>query len=389
MDTEAFSASPIGQLIRIQGVDALNGDYDHFGYLPDPLPERIDLTQESWYAVSRAAEALGRLRQACAQLPNPRLMIQPALAREAVSTSALEGTYSTLPEVLEARLSESPLSREVTEVRGYEEMADRAFEWVKERSITVGMLSDLQGVLAAHSMNPVRDPGKVREHQVVIGPEGCSVYDARYVPPPPGDQLRTGFRDWQDWIAEKHDLPIVVRVALAHYQFECLHPFGDGNGRLGRLVMLLQLLCDGTLQEPALTISPWLEKRRGQYTDLLLQVSQNGDWNPWVQFISAALEEQATRHVVVAEQLLSYIAGVRREIQSRGWGGLIVELVDDLIVWPVLSVGFAARHYKKSFPTAKGAVDRLVEIGVLTEMTGRSYRRKFGCIPVIRIVEGL
>jgi Fic family protein len=389
VEIEAFQDSPIGQLVRITGDDAINGPYDHFGFLPDPLPETVDLDQASWTGVAEAAEALGRLRQVCVQLPNPRLLIAPALAREAVSTSALEGTYATLPDVLEARLTETLPSREVIEIRGYEEMADQAFEWVGERAITVGLLCNLQAILARKSKRPTRDPGKIREHQVVVGPEGCSVYDARYVPPPPGDQLVLGLHEWQEWIAKDHDLPVVVRVALAHYQFEALHPFGDGNGRLGRLVMLLQLLCDEALPDPALTISPWFEKRRGSYQDHLLRVSHTGDWNPWVQFVSSALKEQCERHVAVAEELLEWMAELRRKIATRNWGGLILELSEDLIVWPVLSVSWAAKNYKKSFPTAKSAIDRLVEMGVLEEITGRKYRRLFGAPDVMRIVEEL
>lgn len=374
----------------ISGEDPQRGSYEHFAYLPDPLPETPKLDHRAWTGVAEAAEALGRLRQACAQLPNPGLLIEPALAREAVSTSALEGTYAALPEVLEARLDHwRQSSPEVEEIRAYEVIAWRAFKWVRERPITLGLLCDLQGNLAEHSRAPSRDPGKIREHQVIIGPEGSSVADARFVPPPPDDRLRAGIEAWRDWIEADHELPVPLQAAMAHYQFEALHPFGDGNGRIGRLIIILQLLRAGTLSEPALIVSPWLVRRRAEYQDHLLHLSQTGDWNPWVCFFSLALREQCEALVRVAELLVLWLDDVRQQIINRRWGGVILSIAQDLIDWPVITMKFAAQKYEVSVPTAKHAIDRLVEIGVLTEMTGRRYRRVFGARDVIDLVESL
>ena len=253
----------------------------------------------------------------------------------------------------------------------------------------MGMLSDLQGMLAEMSQRPPQDPGKVREHQVFIGPENASIDEARFVPPPPGDQLRYSLRDWQDWLDVEHDLPVVVSCALAHYQFETLHPFGDGNGRVGRLVLVLQLLRSGALPEPALTISPWLLKRRDRYQSLLLSTSISGDWNPLVTFFSQALREQCDAHVDTAQELLDWLASVREQLAARRWGGVIGQIVENLVDWPVITSRWVIDGYAVSGPTAHHAIDRLVEIGVLHEMTGRSYGRQFGATRVIELVENL
>lgn len=392
MDLDALRGSPIGQLVPISGHDARRGEYTYFAYAPNPLPtaEDLQLVPATWNAIFQAGLALGELRQACVQLPNPQLLIAPALAREALDTSALEGTYAALPDVLEARLSKGAVSPEVAEVRAYEEIAHAAFDWVRERPITAGLLCDLQGTLVAHSRTPTRDPGRVRTHQVLIGSEGGRLEDARFVPVPPDDRLTAGLAAWQAWVqAEQGDLPNPLRVALAHYQFETLHPFGDGNGRVGRLVAVLMMLRDGTLPEPAITLSPWLLRRRETYQRLLLTTSQTGDWNPWVTFFCEAITAQAGRAVSVTQAMLNWMADVRREINERRWSGLIHPLAESLVQWPMVTIPFAIERFEVTFPTASSAIERLVQISALTEMTGRRSGRVFGATAVMDIVESM
>jgi Fic family protein len=391
VDLDALGLSPIGQLVPISGHDEQLREFSYFAYLPDPLPDRLDLEPTTWTKIAEAAEALGRLHQACTPLPNPRLLIAPALAREAVDTSALEGTYGALADVLEARMSDvRPKSPEVAEIRAYEQIAHQAFAWVKDRPVTINLLADLQGVLAAESRDPQRDPGKVREHQVVIGPKGCAVYEARYIPPPPDDRLQSGLDQWQQWLEMDHPmLPPALAAAMAHYQFEALHPFGDGNGRIGRLVIVLQLLRVGALSEPAFTISPWLRKRREQYQGHLLNVSQTGRWDDWVVFFCQAVCEQSRAAVAVVDTLNRWMADVRQKLNERHWSGTVATICEDLIDWPVITSTFVQRKYGVTAPTAKSAIDRLCEIGVLKELTGRAYRRTYGATDVIRAVEAM
>lgn len=391
MDIDALRKSPVGHLVPIDGTDPRTmREYRHHAFVPDPLPERLDLAQETWTAVTEAAGAIGQLRQVCAQLPNPQLLIAPALAKEAQATSALEGTYGTLPDVLEARLPGfEPKSPEIREIHAYERMARLGFEWVRDRHVTVGMLSDLQKILAEASMRPSRDPGRVRRHQVLIGPEDCTVYEARFIPPPPDDHLRAGLDAWQEWIGADHGLPVVVRAALAHYQFESLHPFNDCNGRVGRLVIVLQLLLDGALEAPSLTISPWLLRRRQQYQDALLAVSRTGDWDPWVEFFALGLKEQCQSHVAVARDLLTWMNDLRQTLIDRRWHGVIFGVSESLIDWPIITNAVVQNRHNVRAPAAQSAIDRLVEVGALRELTGASYGRIYGATRVMELVESL
>ncbi|WP_344204330.1 Fic family protein [Aeromicrobium alkaliterrae] len=388
MDLEALRDTTVGQVVPISGTDKLGRDFSHFAFLPDHLPALVQLQPTTWNSVAKAASALGRLHQACAPLPNPGLLIAPALVREAVDTSALEGTYGALADVMEARLSDTKVnSPEIAEIRAYERAAYFGFDWVKTGPVTIPLLEHLQGMLVAEAQVPQRDPGKVREHQVVIGPRDCSVYEARYIPPPPDDRLRAGLDDWIEWFESDREMPAVLMAAIAHYQFESLHPFGDGNGRIGRLLIVLQMLRLGALSEPAITISPWLRRRRDAYQDHLLSVSRTGNWDPWVQFFCEGVWTQADAAVAVVDKLMTWLANVRADLNERHWTGTVASICEDLIDWPVISNRFVQDRYGVSGPTAKSAIDRLVQIGVLRETSGRAYNRTYAASRVMQIVE--
>jgi Fic family protein len=184
-------------------------------------------------------------------VPNPGLLARPAIRQEAVSTSALEGTYAALDDVLEADfLNRDQLTASVSEVHNYVEAAELAFEWIKDKPITIGMLEQLQKMLVRGTRGGSHDAGRIRTTQVFIGAGGGRVEDARFVPSPPGDQLRAGIEAWASWLMAEDTIPLVIKMALGHYQFETLHPFNDGNGRLGRLVCVLQLAHRGELLLP-------------------------------------------------------------------------------------------------------------------------------------------
>jgi Fic family protein len=382
----------VGQLVPITlpANDPRGGPTDYFAYVPSPLPGEITLNNSTWVAANDAANAIGALNNACAHLPNPRLLIGPALVQEAHATSALEGTYGAIRDVMQARLPGfEPQTPEIREISAYIDMADFAFSWVRDRPITIGFLCDMQRVLAEASRHPVRDPGSIRTEQVYIGPEEAPISESRFVPPPPDDRLQAGLDAWLSWVQTNRSLPVEIRVAMAHYQFETLHPFADCNGRVGRLLILLQLLVEGRLGEPVLTLSPWLLKRRTRYQDHLLATSSTGDWNPWIRFFCEGLREQCDRHVVVAQELLDWLAGVRSRLNERHWTGTIGRLAEDLIDWPVVTNGSVQRQYDCSGPTAQKAIDRLVELEVLEELTGGSYARIWGARKVMQLAESL
>ena len=389
MDIAAIRSSPVGTLVPINGTDPNTGRaFDHFAFVPTALPDRIDLAPETWTLATEASAALGALRQACTYLPAPELLIQPTLTREAQATSALEGTHGAIADVLESNLpGATPRSPEIREIRGYMQMAYHGFDWVNDRPITMSFVCDLQRLLAQSLRETPPEAGVVRRRKVIIGPSGCPIHDARFVPPPGDDRLQAGVDSWADALTRESPLPPVVQIAMSHYQFETLHPFTDGNGRVGRLLIVLQMLRTGLLNSPSLSLSPWLLRRRTEYQDHLLAVSRSGEWDPWIQFFCSAVREQAESTIAAADNLLRWRLDLLTEIAERMWSGVISQIAGDLVEWPIITNRSVQDKYDVSAPTAKSAIDRLVELGAITELTGRTYGRSFGATEIMAALE--
>jgi Fic family protein len=388
MDVEALRRSPIGQLVPILGHDPRIGEeYEYVAFVPDPLPDSFDLKADTYAAVIDAAAAMARADQASSLLPNPGLLARPATRREAVSTSALEGTYAFLSDVFEADfLEDDELTGSVSEVRNYVTAAERAYEMVAEgQPISVRMLEDLQRELLRGTTSDGSHAGSVRTTQVFIGLGNRRVTSARFVPPPADHRLLDGLRQWQDWVRGSTTIPTIIRVAVSHYQFETLHPFHDGNGRLGRLVMALQLMSAGDLQFPVLNISPWLEQHRTEYQDGLLRVSQTGDWDEWVCFISAAIHAEALEVIDRVDKLLALREGFQETL--RGAKGVSLRIADDLIGYPMITASVAASLHGVSYQAANTAIAKLVEKGILRQRTTGRYDRIFQCDSVLTVLD--
>lgn len=370
MDAEALRDSPIGRLVPIGGTDGLTGrPYEHFAFLPDPLPRSIELASRTWTQVAAAEAALGRLDQAAQQVPEPALLRRPSLRREAQSTSALEGTFAPFETVLAAEPDErSGLPVEVREVLNYVVAAEEGFAWVAERPLTVGVIERLQRTLVTSTPSELRDAGRVREQQVAIGSRGTPIEQSRYVPPPPGDQLRAGLEDWLVWLREPpEDLAPIARAAMAHYQFEALHPFSDGNGRIGRLLIALELMQDEVLREPILVVSPWFEAHRAAYQNGLLELSRTGIWDNWIYFFAAGVETAAGTTRVRVESLLAWRESALETVRKARLSGVAERLAGDLIGAPVLRAPQVARMHTVTPQGAMLALRRLAELGLVTE----------------------
>jgi Fic family protein len=391
VDESRLSESPIGQLVPISGTDARFGDYHCAAFYPDPLPDDINLSMTTVSELSRASASLARLDQACVPLKEPGLLIRPALFREALDTNALEGTYGQLSELLEARLPGAAVaSAETREILGYVNAAQNAFEAVKTQRISLSVIKEAQAEMFKGSDDPPTDVGSIRTHQVWIGPDKHStIHEARFVPLPGDDRLNAALDAWIEWIEKQSDWPPVLRAALSHYQFETLHPFGDGNGRIGRLLITLQLLQLGAISNPAVTVSPWFLRHRSEYQDGLFELSCTGDWNPWIQFFCKAISSQCDAVMIGATALAFWLESSRARVNEHKWAGAIYDVLDALTQWPMTSVTDIAQRFEMSHTAASNIVGHLEEIGVLAEMTGRNYGRQFGATDVMRIVENI
>ena len=385
MDIERFAKGQREHLVRIAS------DPEAWAWSPPPLPTEVELTTDTWSAVAAATYRLGQVRELSALVPGSALFRAPLIRREAHATSALEGTHAPFGEVMEADVAsdESTLSPEVREIRNYVEVADLALDWViAGRPITLGLLSDLQARLVVGTPGGRIDLGRIRTGQVVIGARGAPLTTARYVPPPPGPSLEASVSDWLGWSNKPTSLAPVVAAALAHYQFEALHPFNDGNGRLGRLLIVLHLIQADVINDGLLAVSPWFEANRREYQDELLAVSHSGDFDNWVAFFAAGVEASATDTSSRARSLLALGESMRETASDQRWRGAIIEVIDQLTSKPVLTAAALARDQGISTQAAYGIIDKLLDTEILTELTGRSYGRVFACSAVLDVLGG-
>ena len=255
----------------IEGTDSLGNEYRHAAFVADRLDSLPPLTAETWARIGAARAALGRLHQGARFVGNVALLRQPTLRREAQSTSALEGTFAPLDEVLAADVIEQrDRSGALAEVLNFVAAAEYGFQSVSEgHPITSALLCSIHKLLVVGTPADTTEAGRIRTIQVAIGTRGGRVENARFVPMPAGIALNAATQDLVDWInAAAGDATIdpVLAAALTHYQFETLHPFNDGNGRVGRLLIVLQLLQSKVLPDSLLTVSPWFEQRRDSVT---------------------------------------------------------------------------------------------------------------------------
>ena len=384
-----FQNSPIGQLVPIRVV---LGDqvWEHQAFVPDPLPRTVELSQKTWTIVTEASSALARLDGAGRRLPNPYLLVRPAITREAVSSSALEGTYAELQDVLQAELLDdnNVLDAATAEVRNYVLAAERGLEMIETLPVSRRVLTETHGILMRGSRGDHAEVGAFRRRQNWIGSRArAPVTEALFVPPPPGETLERGIDDWERWVNDRSiTLPTVVKTALAHYQFEALHPFIDGNGRIGRLVVVLTFIAAGDLAIPLLNVSPFFERARDEYIDHLRTVSETGDFEPWVAFFAEAVRVQAQLGLTKAEELIGVRDQITQRLRDVGVRGTAIRIAENIIGYPVTTVARAAEQSGVSYESANSAVGRLVDEGVLHEITGGNYRRVFVAQEVLDII---
>ena len=379
--------SPLGMVVPISGHDARSGEtYEVEAFVPVDLPDRVDLPNPVWMVVSEAMAELARLDAAASLMPNPQLVTRIATRREAIGTSALEGTYAELTELFAAEVlpfhqREAEVAPHVREVVNYARAADTAYGWIGDRPMTLGMLASLQAEIIRGTDSDGPEAGSIRRGQVFIGARDRRVSEARFVPPPPGDQLRAMCERWMDWLTASRpvaEIQLIARVAMAHYQFETLHPFTDGNGRVGRLVAILQMMQEGALHAPVLSVSPWLKDRAGEYRDHLLAVSTAGDWAPWVEFFARAVCAEARSGHARIMRLLALRDEIGEAVRAAfPRARLAVEIADDLIAYPILSVSDAHRRYGRSNQANRDAVGSLVDLGILEPYGDARYDRLY------------
>lgn len=360
MDADRYTETTFGRPVRTPGA------HGYVAYLPSPLPRSVDISPENLLRLADAEAALGRLAGAGRLLPHPQLLVGPYLRREAVSSTRIEGTQASLAEVFDAEASDLPLGPDVEEVINYVRAMEAGLQRLSTLPLSTRLIREMHAVILAGVRGRERQPGELRTTQNWIGPPGATIATATFVPPPP-DEIGALLDDLERFVHDTPATPPLVQAALLHYQFETIHPFLDGNGRLGRLLVVFFLVVRDRLPEPLLYLSPYFEARRERYYDALQGVRERGDFDAWLAMFLDAVGVQAADAVTSAERLTDLRERYRSEVQSstRGAANQVVDLAFEQ---PVLNARAVERRLGITRPAALKALRHLAELGLLVEV---------------------
>ena len=371
MDPQDFNNSPSGKTIQSR--------QGYWAYVPNTLPPPVEYNSAVVQLVSEAERALGELSGAGSLLPNPSILISPYIRREAVSSSRIEGTQASLSDLFffEASGAEESPRSDVQEVQNYVRAIDYGLERLKELPLSIPLLCEIHGILFKGLKGEDNPPGEVRKRQNWIGPPGRSLYEATFVPPPV-EELKPVLDALDQYLTSKPEEPLLIQCALVHYQFEVIHPFTDGNGRIGRLLVTFFLREKGLLGQPILYLSEFFDKFKDEYYQKLLGASQKGAWPGWFEFFLRGVAHQARAALADARRIIELHAEYQTGLgQTKKIPGAAQRLIEEIFFNPVISVAGLSRKWNLPFNSVKKGVQRLVEIGILKETTGKKRDRLF------------
>ncbi len=380
METAAFEKDKPGKLVRTaQG---------YWAFVPNRLPPDLELTWEFVNQISEADRRLSELAGAARTLPNPHLLIEPFTRREAVLSSRIEGTVASLSDLMsfEALGVVHPDRPDVAEVANYVTALEYGLSRLTKLPVSTRLMRELHERLMRGTRGEHMTPGEFRRSQNWIGPPGCLLKDASFVPPPEAE-MKEALSDLEKYIHSESKLPPLVRMALIHYQFEAIHPFLDGNGRIGRLLITLLLCAEGLLPQPLLYLSAFFERHRSQYYRLLLEVSQQGNWQEWITFFLCGISEQSVDALNRANQLQQLSLEYRQMLHGKRSSATLLQMADLLFKNPVFSPSSISKALKITYVSAQKNIDKLVNAGILRETTGRQRGRIYVAQRVIEILE--
>lgn len=376
MDPALFTAPEAGRVVRVPA--------GYFAFIPAPLPPRITYDASLVLQLSRADTALGELSGLGRQLPNPHLLIAPYMRREAVLSSKIEGTRATLSDLLieEAGGKAAAPPADVQEVMNYVAALEYGIQRLQDLPLSVRLVREMHERLMSGVRGEKATPGEFRRSQNWIRPPGSTLSSAAYVPPP-HTELAATLGDWERFLHVPDVMPDLIQCAVMHEQFEAIHPFLDGNGRVGRLLITLFLLERGRLSQPLLYLSAYIEARRDEYYALLQGVRTRGDWASWIRFFLVGVTKTAQAAMVQARQLMDLREAFRTHLRGQARA---LELVDHLFVNPYISVATAEAVLGTSNQTARQAVRVLEEAEILQEVTGRKWGRLYVAVPIHGVI---
>jgi Fic family protein len=363
-----------------------------WAFIPNPLPPVLEWTPELVAANSVADRALGELAGLGAALPNPHLLIQPFIRHEAVLSSRIEGTRTSLDdlyafqaarELVQLPLFELP--EDVQEVQNYVNALEYGLQRLASLPVSLRLFRELHQRLLEGVRGEQWTPGEFRRSQNWIGPPGSTLDNAVFIPPPLAE-MHDALAALERYIHEDSNTPPLVRLALIHYQFEAIHPFLDGNGRIGRLLISLLLHAWGLLPQPLLYLSAYFEARRQSYYDFLLAVSQHGAWSDWLIFFLEGIRLQAYEGVGRVRRLQTLREEYRAAFQTARASARLLQVVDWLFQQPLFSIPQLAAFLEVNYPTAQRYVAQLEKREIVHEVTGQARNRIYRAGRVLQAI---
>ncbi|MBI2066840.1 MAG: Fic family protein [Deltaproteobacteria bacterium] len=346
-------------------------------YVPDPLPPPIEWQERLARHLSDADRLIGQLAMVGAGLPNPHLLIRPFVRREAVLSSRIEGTQTSLAELFadEAGAETSQDHSDLKEVESYVKALEYGIKRLKTLPISLRLICEIHEHLTKGVRGNRATPGEFRRSQNWIGVAGCTLQNATYVPPPPS-MLMDCLSALEKFFHESR-LPPLVTIGLIHPQFEAIHPFLDGNGRVGRLLIILYLVERGILPSPILYLSAFFEATRDEYYARLHAITETGDWEGWIEYFLNGIARQAEDAVGRIKRMQETAARWRQGFTAKSDKNCLI-LIDDSMTNPFMTVGGIARKHLIAFPTAQRAIDKLEKGGILKQ-TNDAKRNRIYC----------
>ncbi len=361
-------------------------------FIPAPLPPTppVQLVGDLQRSLSEADRALGRLDGSVLTLPNPDLFVFMYVRKEAVLSSQIEGTQSSLQDLLaaEAHILGESRPRDVDEVVNYVRAMNHGLARLAELPVSVRLIREIHAELLKRVRGSRLTPGELRRSQNWIGPGGCTLAEATFVPPPP-TEVPTSLGALETFLHDRDDIPLLIKIGLAHAQFETIHPFLDGNGRVGRLLITF-LLCErAALHKPVLYLSHFLKRHRQAYYDHLQAVRDSGDWEGWLTFFLRGVGEVSVQAAETARKILELREAHRRNItehlgRAAGNGHRVLERLYER---PIMSVSDVRELLGTTFAGANQIVQRLVDLKILAEITGQARNRRFRYDAYVRLFD--
>ena len=382
MKATDFSKNSPGKVIKtIHGHDA---------YIPNPLPPDLEWSNRLLNHLTSAERSISRLEEVGQAFPVPHVLVRPFVRKEAVLSSQIEGTQTTFQNLLryEARnLSSLKKEQDAHEVQNYVKALDYGLERIHNLPISTRLIREMHAILMKGVRGELLTPGETRRSQNWIGRPGATLEKARYVPPPV-NEMQDCLTALEKYIHTDSDLPALIRIGMIHYQFETIHPFLDGNGRMGRLLITLLLTIWQILSQPLLYLSIFIEKNKTEYYDRLLAVTQDGQWEEWLLFFLDGVHEQSEDAATKIKAIQNLRETYQEKLNKDRSRTRLAEMIDYFISTPISTVSQAKKATELgNYSVINGYFEKLVNYGIIEEITGQERNRIYRANEILTILD--